>query len=95
LLPSIVLLGCAALAACAGVPAQEMFDARQAVRAAQKAGAPQYAPELFNEAQSHLTSAETNLHGGDYRVARDEADLAREKAIEERRQAEAVAPRKP
>jgi hypothetical protein len=94
--PKVVLLCCAALTACAGAPVQEMSDARQAVHAAQKAGAAEYAPDLFAEAQAHLKSATTNLNRQEYRVARDEAGLAREKAMEARRQAEAAAgPRKP
>lgn len=93
---SVVLLLGAMLTACVGAPVQEMFDARQALRAAQKAGAAQYAPELLGEAQSHLKKAETNLHSGDYRTARDEADQARAKAMEARKAAEAVAqPKKP
>jgi hypothetical protein len=93
----MVLLCSAVVTACAGYPAQQMYDARQAVRAAEKAGAPQYAPELFSEAQAHLKSAEASSHGGDYRTARDEADLARDKAMAARRKAESAAPppRKP
>lgn len=89
---SLVLLALAAATGCAGAPVQEMYDANQAMRAAQKAGAAQYAPELFAEAQAHLKNARSNLHSGEYRVAREEAELARSKAIEARRQAEAAAP---
>lgn len=90
---SCTLLALLVVAACAGAPVQEMYDANQAVRAAQKAGAPQYAPDLFGEAQAHLKSAKTNLHAHEYRTARDEAELAREKAMEARRVAEAAAPK--
>jgi len=85
-----VLLATATLAACAGYPAQQMYDARQAIRAAEKAGAAQYAPEPYAAAHSHLKSAENSLHDGDYRSARDEAEQARDKAMEARRQAEAA-----
>jgi len=93
LLPICLLLLAAAVTACAGAPVQEMYDANQAVRADQKAGAAQYAPDLYAEAQSHLKSARTSLHAQEYRTARDEAQLAREKAIEARRQAEAATPK--
>jgi hypothetical protein len=83
-----VLFAAAALCACAGMPAQQMYDATQAVRAAEKAGAAQYAPELLSEAQAHLKVAKTSLHSGDYRVARDEAEAARGKAMEARSAAE-------
>jgi hypothetical protein len=91
LLPGALLTG-ALLSACAGAPMQQMYDATQAVRAADKAGAAQYAPELFSQAQGHLKTAKASMHSQDYRVARDEAELAREKAIEARRKAEAAAP---
>jgi hypothetical protein len=90
-LVSIVLLVAAALASCAGAPVQQMYDARQAIRAAEKAGAAQYAPDLLAEAQAHLKSARANIDTQEYRTARDEAELARAKAIEARRQAEAAA----
>jgi hypothetical protein len=80
---------CVALASgCAGWPVQEMSNARQAIGAAEKAGAAQYAPEALAEAKRLLESAKTSSNGGDYRAARDEADQAREKAIEARRIAE-------
>jgi hypothetical protein len=92
LLLSCVLLTGAALSACAGAPIQQMYDARQAVRAAEKAGAAQHAPELLAEAQAHLKTATASMHTQDYRVARDEAEVAREKAMAARRQAESAAP---
>jgi hypothetical protein len=80
-----VLWAMASLTGCVGAPVQEMSNARQAVRAAEKAGASKYAPELLTEAQSLLKSAETNLRHREYRVAREEAEQARSKAIEARR----------
>jgi hypothetical protein len=92
---AIALLGAAAVYGCAGWPVQEMSDARQAVVAAQKAGAEQYAPGILAEAQRLLASAKASSNKGDYRSARDEADQAREKAIEARQIAEqAKAPAK-
>ena len=79
---------------CAGWPVQEMSNARQAIVAAQKAGADEYAPEALAEAQRLLAGAKEDLNKGDYRAARDQANRARDKAIEARRVAEqAKAPR--
>jgi hypothetical protein len=87
------LLAVALVAGCAGAPVQEMSDARQAVKAANKADAKQYAPELMTEAEALIKSASANIRKGEYRVARDEAEQAREKAMEARRIAElATAP---
>jgi len=87
----LVALLCAMLAAgCAGAPAQQMSDARQAIRAAEQAGARQHAPELLADAQQLVDRARVNLQKGDYRQARDDADLAREKAMEARRLSEAA-----
>lgn len=78
------------LGGCAGAPLQQLSDARQAVRAAEKAGAEQYAPDLLDEAKRLVESARVNLHRGEYRQSRDDADLAREKAMEARRVSEAA-----
>jgi hypothetical protein len=78
------------LAGCAGMPLQEMSDARQAIRAAERAGAQQHAPELLDEARGLVKAASGNLNQGEYRDARDQAELAREKATEARRIAEAA-----
>jgi hypothetical protein len=87
----LVALLCGLLAAgCAGAPAQQMSDARQAIRAAELAGAQQHAPELLAQAQQLVERARVNLQNGEYRQARDDADLAREKAIEARRLSEAA-----
>jgi hypothetical protein len=77
-------------AGCAGAPLQEMSDARQAIGAAQRAGAEKHAPELLGEAQKLVESARLNLTKREYRQARDEAERARDKAIEARRIAEYV-----
>jgi PBP1b-binding outer membrane lipoprotein LpoB len=78
------------LVGCVGMPLQEMSDARQAVRAAERAGAQQHAPELLAEAKTLVESASQNVHNGEYREARDQAVLARDKAVEARRVAEAA-----
>lgn len=91
-----VLLFAAAIAGCAGAPVQEMSNARQAVRAAERAGAVTHAPDTLNEARRLLKNAEYNLRHGDYRTARDDAEQARDKAVEARRVAElAAVPGKP
>jgi hypothetical protein len=76
------------LAGCAGMPLQEMSDARQAIRAAERAGAEKHAPQLLAEARGLVESARQSMHAGDYREARDDAELARTKAMEARRIAE-------
>ena len=89
---AVCLLLCAAfVAGCAGAPVQEMSNARQAVRAAERAGAQQHAPQLMLEAKQALRSAESYLREGEYRTAREQAEQARTKAVEARRMAEAVA----
>ena len=89
------LLAIVALAAgaagCAGWPVQEMSNARQAISAAQKAGAERYAPEPYAEARKLLSDASASARKGDYRAAHDQAELSREKAIEARQAAEKAA----
>ena len=67
---------------CAGAPVQEMSNARQTIRAAQDAGAAQYAPQSLGEAQGLLSQAETALHRHEYRAARRHAMEAHDKAAE-------------
>ena len=82
------LLSGAVVSGCAGAPVQEMSNARQAVRAAERAGASKVAPDLLAEANLLLKNAKQHLDQGDYRTARDEAELARTKAVEARSLAE-------
>lgn len=85
---AVALLGAVLASGCAGWPVQEMSNARQAIVAAQKAGAERYAPEMLAESQGLLASAKSNSSKGDYRTARDDANLARDKAIQARKLAE-------
>jgi PBP1b-binding outer membrane lipoprotein LpoB len=85
-----VLFSAPLLGGCAGMPLQEMSDARQAIRAAERAGAEQHAPELLDEARGLVESARQSMHKGEYREARDDAETARSKAMEARRIAEAA-----
>jgi hypothetical protein len=87
------LLAGVTFAGCAGAPLQEMSDARQAVRAAERAGAAKHAPEPLAEARRLVEQARLNMQKGEYKAAREDAEKAREKATEARRLAEAaVAP---
>jgi hypothetical protein len=70
------------LAACASAPVQEMSDARQAIRAAQNAGAAQGAPSQLEQAQKLLMSAEKSLQKHMYRAAKRDAIAARHEAVE-------------
>jgi Domain of unknown function (DUF4398) len=92
---TLALLGAAPLAGCVGAPVQEMSNARQAVRAAQQAGGAKYAPEAMAEAERLLKNAKTNQSNGEYRVAREEAEQARDKAMVALREAEAAKASKP
>ena len=78
----LILALSAALAACAGAPAQEMSNARQAIKAARDAGAEKIVPEKLSEAQALLERAEANLQRRAYRDARRDAIAARGKASE-------------
>ena len=65
---------------CAGAPVQTMSDARQAIRAAEAAGAAAVVPEQLGAARGELKRAEESLRAGDYRAARREAEAARAEA---------------
>jgi hypothetical protein len=71
----------ALLAACAGAPVQEMSDARQALRAAQAAGAADKAPAQLNEAERLLALAQENLRRHEYKQARQNAEQSRDAAV--------------
>jgi len=68
------------LSACAAPPVQEMSDARQAIHAAQSAGAEKYAPVVLHQAMEYLNSAEQKLGKRAYNGARNDARLAKQKA---------------
>lgn len=78
LIASLVLM----LTACATAPTQEMSDARQAVRAAQEAGAELHAPDVLSNAEQQLDRAGERLHEHNYRQARKKAVAAREQAFD-------------
>jgi long-subunit acyl-CoA synthetase (AMP-forming) len=69
-------------AACVSAPVQEMSDARQAIQAAEEAGAGTIAPEALSDAKRLLTSAERKLQREAYASARQDAREARRRAAE-------------
>jgi hypothetical protein len=82
---ALVLLSCflsSGLFACASAPVQEMSNARQAIAAADEAGAQTVAAPLMAEARALLTSAEDKLERHNYVGARMDATNARLKAVE-------------
>lgn len=79
------------LTACAGVPSQEMSDARRALDAAREAHARELAPASLERAAAALDGATLSLRVGDYADARKLAALAHEEAILSRELASRVA----
>lgn len=69
------------LAACTAPPVQEMSDARQAVRAAQAAGAADRAPEQLAAAERLVEDAQSHLQRKEYRLAQQAAVEARREAM--------------
>jgi hypothetical protein len=81
----VALMAYAMLAGCAGAPIQEMSDARQAIRAAERAGAAKFAPEPLAEAKKLVEQARAQMQQREYREARYAAEEARTKAVQARR----------
>ena len=77
----VVALGALLLTGCASAPVQEMSNARQAIRAAQDAGAANKAATTLTEAQGALNRAESLLNKRFYRAARRSAEEAHTKAL--------------
>lgn len=69
-----------AFVGCAGAPVQAMSDTRQAIQAAEAAGAQTAAPEDLAAAREGLKRAEELLKARDYRGAKREADSAHARA---------------
>ncbi len=86
--PGSVLAAVAAALVAAGCastpPVQEMSDARQAIMAAEDAGASRFAAAPLSAAHSLLASAEEKLQEKDYRGARSDAVSAHSRAVEAR-----------
>jgi len=80
---------------CAGLPVQEMSDARQAIASAKEVSAPQLASDEFEKARKLMHLAEEDLDIGNYQqaqknavAAKKNALLARDKAIQIKQQQE-------
>ena len=73
--------------ACVTVPAQQMSDARQAMQAAEEAGAPERAPDEYIKAHQLLEEADQLLKQGDYGKAKKIALAAKEAALNAREKA--------
>jgi hypothetical protein len=65
-----LFVGVACLAGCAGAPVQEMSDARQAIAAAQAAGATTAKSPDFYAAEAAITRAQTHLEAQEFTRAR-------------------------
>jgi len=65
-----LFVGVVCLAGCAGAPVQEMSDARQAIAAAQAAGATAAKSPDFYAAEAAITRAETHLEAQEFTRAR-------------------------
>jgi hypothetical protein len=86
-LAALLLVVTIVLAGCESIPVQQMSDARQAYRAAQMAGAEQYAPALFSEVKVLMEDADRFLEEGRYSLAGKVAERARMLAIKARKKA--------
>ncbi|HET7922654.1 MAG TPA: DUF4398 domain-containing protein [Gammaproteobacteria bacterium] len=86
-MPNSLLKSCVLFAlllmvsACAVAPVQEMSNARQAVAAAERAGAAEHAPLKLSLAKRLLQAAQQALDRRDYAAARDNAMSARREAV--------------
>ncbi|MDX5444845.1 MAG: DUF4398 domain-containing protein [Zoogloeaceae bacterium] len=88
LLLSLLLILIASGVGCAMVPAQEMSDARQAIQAAEAAGADALSPRALDHARALLEQAEAELAVQDYSGARRSARESKEAAIQAREAAD-------
>ena len=70
------------------VPAQEMSDARQAIQAAEAAGADNYAPRAIGLARALLEQAEVELAAQDFSAARENARASKAAAQQAREAAD-------
>jgi hypothetical protein len=87
-----LLIGIVCLVGCHSPPVQEMSDARQAIAAAQVAGAPERAPNDFAAAQAAIARAEAHLQAQEYTRARLAALEAKHRAAAALATAEHTAP---
>lgn len=79
MLVALLLLG---LPGCASAPVQEMSDARQALSAAEAAGAATLAPRSLQQARALLASAQVALDRKRFSEARHDAREAKKHALQ-------------
>lgn len=92
LIALLIVLYTAVFAGCAVVPpAQEMSDARQAIQAAEAAGAEDRAPRALGLARALLEQAQIELAVKDYSAARRSAQASKDAAIQAREAADELA----
>ena len=70
------------LSACISAPVQQMSDARQAIAAAEEAGADDFAPELMEKSRLLILRAEREIKDERFAAARYHAIEARKQALE-------------
>ncbi|MDZ7752282.1 MAG: DUF4398 domain-containing protein [Gammaproteobacteria bacterium] len=75
---------------CASAPTQEMADARQALQAAESAGAATHAPANLKGAKELLSKAEKAIGDGDYNAAKADAIATKKAAVSARNIALAI-----
>jgi len=81
----ILLLGLLfSIVACVSIPAQQMSDARQAMQAADEAGAGEKAADEYKMAQQLLERADRHLEQGNYGKAKALAVEAKQAALNAR-----------
>lgn len=78
----VVILLLAVAGCVTSPPVQEMSDARQAIAAAKDAGAAEHATGELDEAMAYLESAQKKLSERSYLPARNDALLAKDKALD-------------
>ena len=83
----LLIVAAVVTSACAGIPSQEMSDARQAVQAARDSGAEIYAPQELNQAVELLSRAKDALAEDAYEQARSDAVAAKQAATKARSKA--------
>lgn len=82
-----VLVVTAGVFGCSSVPVQEMSDARQAIRSAQKEGVSSQTSSEFADALRLIKLAQQKLESGEYKKARMNALTAKQKALDARQYA--------
>ena len=92
---AVLLLAALLVAACQTAPVQEMSDARQAISVAREAGASEQAPDELRQAENFLDSALRNLTHKEYKLARQDAVEAKNKALAALQRTELESPEVP